>query len=334
VKMTGLFISKGPVVQSAELDSLNRSNLKVRPLHDTDPKKIIDVPVLVKIDGGSASASEIVAAALQDHGVGLVFGDFASFGKGSIQSVKPALGFDQLSRLLNGLLGGAGAPPPDAGALRLTIGKFYRVTGGTTQFEGVVSDLPLYSKEVEFYTQHERTLPAALQPDTIAPDTKFDPKANRFFTNSLKAQLRSLNDARLATNQEIQSISRRNIEIGAKAKLPASLILSERNKERAQNLEEDRALLKSLSETALIPNLEITEIAFASGVPSFKKIRGVEDTVEGRSLPFVKDESSQISIRLAFERERAEIEAILPVFTDIQKLKAAQKAKDVASYQN
>ena len=129
VNLTGLFIKKGPVVQAKD------SNGGIRISKDTFPTVAYDGPLVVLTNRLSASASEIFAAALQDYGRAVIVGDESTFGKGTVQTMVP------IARVIP-FLGGDGN---DAGALKLTIQKFYRVAGGSTQLRGVLSDVKLPS---------------------------------------------------------------------------------------------------------------------------------------------------------------------------------------------
>ncbi len=129
INLTGLFIPKGPVVQSKD------ANGKITVSHDVNPGVSYTGPLIVLVNRLSASASEIFAAALQDYGRAVIVGDERTFGKGTVQTVL------DLGRLMPPFsLGSA-----DAGALKLTIQKFYRVRGGSTQLNGVESDIVLPS---------------------------------------------------------------------------------------------------------------------------------------------------------------------------------------------
>lgn len=129
INLTGLFIPKGPVVQAKD------SNGKISVSHDTNAGVGYNGPLVVLVNRLSASASEIFAAALQDYGRAVIVGDERTFGKGTVQTVL------DLGRLMPTFsLGSA-----DAGALKLTIQKFYRVQGGSTQLNGVESDIVLPS---------------------------------------------------------------------------------------------------------------------------------------------------------------------------------------------
>ncbi len=128
VNLTGLFIRKGPVVQARSW------NGEVAVSRDKDPSIAYDGPMLVLVNRQSASASEIFAGAMQDYGRAVVVGDSKTFGKGTVQQMI------ELSRAVPFLANGS-----EAGAVKLTIQKFYRVAGGSTQLRGVESDIALPS---------------------------------------------------------------------------------------------------------------------------------------------------------------------------------------------
>ena len=124
-ELSGLFIERGPLVQLRE----TQGNVEI--LNDPIPGAVYDGPLAVLVDRHSASASEIFAAAIQDYQTrGLVIGQ-QTFGKGSVQNL-----FD-LDRFIRG--------SEDYGQLTLTIGKYYRVTGESTQHRGVIPDIELPS---------------------------------------------------------------------------------------------------------------------------------------------------------------------------------------------
>src|SRR2546430_1702029 len=129
VNLTGLFIKEGPVVQVKDAEG------NIIKDEDTDPSVLYDGPLVVLIDRGSASASEIVAGALQDYGRALIVGDTSTHGKGTVQSLI------QLEPIVHRFSDSTNNP----GALKVTIRKFYRASGSSTQLKGVVPDLVLPS---------------------------------------------------------------------------------------------------------------------------------------------------------------------------------------------
>ena len=122
VDMTGLFIETGPIVQVKSIG--NRKKV----LYDKDPSVIWDGPLVILVNQMSASASEIMAAALQDYERAVVIGSDNTFGKGTVQNVL------DLNRFLSN-------SDFDLGALKITTEKFYRINGGSVQLKGVESDI-------------------------------------------------------------------------------------------------------------------------------------------------------------------------------------------------
>jgi carboxyl-terminal processing protease len=143
--LTGLFVDHGPVVQLR--DTTGRTEV----LDDPEPTTAYDGPLAVLVDRFSASASEIFAAAIQDYHRGLILGQ-RTFGKGTVQNLLP---LDRWSQR------------PVNGQLTVTIGKFYRVTGESTQLRGVEPDVQLPSP-IDLEEVGESALPAALPWDRIA----------------------------------------------------------------------------------------------------------------------------------------------------------------------
>lgn len=127
IKMTGLFINRGPVVQSKDYKA------QVDPRFSRRREPVYDGPLMVLTDRISASASEILAAALQDYNRAIIVGG-RTFGKGTVQTILP------VARELAFF-----ADKSRAGALKVTIQKFYRISGGSTQEHGVIPDIPLPS---------------------------------------------------------------------------------------------------------------------------------------------------------------------------------------------
>ena len=158
IKLTGLFIKTGPVVQVRE------ENGTVQEADDTDPAVRYDGPLVVLTSRHSASASEIVAGALQDYGRALIVGDVSTHGKGTVQSVNQLRPFIRTAdRSLTN----------DPGALKLTIKKFFRPSGASTQLKGVMPDIVLPSVANESKDIGEAALENPLPWDTI-PSAKYD----------------------------------------------------------------------------------------------------------------------------------------------------------------
>src|SRR6266436_200566 len=155
ISLTGLFLKSGPIVQT------KGSNGNIVISSDPDSGISYSGPLVVLTSRQSASASEIFAAALQDYGRAVIVGDKNTFGKGTVQTILPIGRFASL----------LGSHSDEDGALKLTIQKFYRVAGGSTQLHGVASDiiLPSLSDLPEF---GEGALKNALSYDEV-PKAKY-----------------------------------------------------------------------------------------------------------------------------------------------------------------
>lgn len=156
IRLTGLFIPKGPVVQSKDY----RNNIQWKESENERP--VYDGPMIVLTDKASASASEIFAAALQDYRRAVIVGEKSTFGKGTVQTIIPVdrntgLNLFNFNR-------------PRSGHLKVTIQKFYRIAGGSTQLRGVIPDIIVPSVR-DVMEIGEDALPHALPYDTIPPRT-------------------------------------------------------------------------------------------------------------------------------------------------------------------
>lgn len=153
VQMAGLFINGGPICQVKGRDE------KANILRDRDDNLQYDGPLAVMVDGTSASASEIFAAAIQDYKRGLIIGASSTYGKGTVQrniSLNPD----------NDLPIPASKKTEDLGTIKLTLQKFYRINGGATQLRGVTPDVVLPGR-YDYLKFREKDNPSALKWDEI-----------------------------------------------------------------------------------------------------------------------------------------------------------------------
>jgi len=150
IEITGLFIDNGPVVQVRDYEG------RINVNNDEDTRVIYSGPLAVLVDRFSASASEIVAGALQNYGRAVIVGDTSTHGKGTVQTVIPMQQIMPPSMRNSGKMGG----------MRLTIQKFYLPSGASTQMKGVIPDIILPSFE-DFLPIGESDLPHALIWDEI-----------------------------------------------------------------------------------------------------------------------------------------------------------------------
>jgi carboxyl-terminal processing protease len=183
VDIAGFFIENGPVVQVRDA----KNNTEV--LKDTDADVIWDKPLVILVNELSASASEILAAAMQDYNRAVVIGSKQTYGKGTVQNVV------DLNRWMrnNSTFG-------DMGALKITTQKFYRINGGSTQLKGVESDVAVPDR-YSYIDIGERDYENPMPWDKIAPA---DYKAWRGYSN-LDKVIASSRD-RLSNNAQIQLI--------------------------------------------------------------------------------------------------------------------------------
>jgi carboxyl-terminal processing protease len=183
IKFVGLFIKSGPVVLSRSPDGA------VLVEEDTDPRQLYSGPLVVLVNRLSASASEIAAGALQDYGRALIVGDTSTFGKGTVQNVTPLRPF---------VWPATPTATNDPGEVKITIRKFYRITGASTQLKGVIPDIIL-PDVLSYSTEYgESALDNPLPWDTIT-GVSYD-KLN--MVQPYLAQLRLRSDVRVATNQD------------------------------------------------------------------------------------------------------------------------------------
>lgn len=177
IDLTGLFIKDGPVVQ------VKNSDGSIEVGEDPDPNIVYDGPLAVIVNRFSASASEIFAGAIQDYGRGLILGE-QTYGKGTVQNLI------DLNRLMP-------SSKDKLGQVKLTIGKYYRITGGSTQNLGVIPDI-LFPSAFDAHEFGESSEPSALPWDQI--------KSSQYqMFGDLKmnlSKLKSLHEDRIKTDPE------------------------------------------------------------------------------------------------------------------------------------
>ena len=249
INLTGLFIPTGPVVQVRGA----RGNVEV--LQDLDPEVLYSGPMTVVVNRLSASASEIFAGAIQDYGRGLVIGG-QTFGKGTVQSLRPLT----------------------EGQLKITQAKFYRVSGESTQHQGVIPDImfpSLFDKE----KIGESALTLALPWDTIKParDMKNNPITSKI------PQLRDLHNVRIEDNPDfIFMREQKDLVTEMRGKTEVSLNEKVRRSEREVN-DERRLALEN-------------KRRLAKGMPVLDSIDDDTDKTEDKQNSSKKSESSDDEI--------------------------------------
>jgi carboxyl-terminal processing protease len=243
--LTGLFIDQGPVVQ------LKDTTGRVEVLDDPIPGTAWDGPLVVLVDRFSASASEIFAGAIQDYQRGYVVGQ-NTFGKGTVQNLIP---LDRWSQR------------PVDGQLTVTIGKFYRVTGESTQHRGVQPDIELPSP-ISLKDVGESALDAALPWDRIAP-APFKPLAKAATLPT--ANVLDKTEGERSRNNADYLWYVEGIAAGEKVRAQTSLSLNleERRKER-ETFDADRLRRENARRIALnmqpFPTLEAVDADYSEQV--------------------------------------------------------------------
>ncbi len=215
VNISGLFIAEGPVVQ------VKNSQGMIRVLDDDDPNVLYDGPVIVLVNQFSASASEILAAALQDYGRAIIIGGEHTHGKGTVQALidlnrnMPLLHLKRYD---------------DLGALKVTIQKFYRITGGSTQYKGVEPDIVAPSM-LDYLKTGEKYMDYSLPWDTVQR-VKFQPWHGFAFNIPLS---RDKAESWIAVNKKFQEIKRLSEKAEQRReKTKVAVFLAGMKKERAE----------------------------------------------------------------------------------------------------
>ena len=253
VDIAGLFIEEGPIVQ------IKSAGRKKEVLYDRDKKIEWDGPLVIMVNSFSASASEILAAAIQDYKRGVIIGSKQTYGKGTVQNV---IDLNQFVR--NSDVG-------DLGALKTTTQKFYRINGGSTQLDGVSSDVVMPDRYA-YLKMGERDV------DNAMPWDKIDPADYRVWdknTNFNKAILNSRN--RINTNSQFQLIEENAKWIDA------------RSKENTYSLNIDK--------------FKMAQKAIEDKAKKFKPLSEYKNTLQFSSLPYEVEQTSKDSV-LKEKRER------------------------------
>jgi carboxyl-terminal processing protease len=250
IRLTGLFIPSGPVVQTRDL----QGDVDVGVSPQNDP--LYTGPLVVLTSRLSASASEIVAGALQDYGRALIVGDSSTFGKGTVQTILPLAQFFHHR---------------DWGEVKVTIRKFYLPSGASTQLKGVVPDIILPSL-TDLPDIAESKLPNALQWDLMPPTTfkKFD------LVRPVLAAVREKSRARVAADRGFRLVGEE--EAMADKDEEANLLslnetVRRREKTKLDDLEADLKKTLLAEAARMPPTYELTLANVNSaGLPPARKL--------------------------------------------------------------
>ena len=240
IKLTGLFDPQGPVVQTRDPNG----EIVTDPSPEAAP--LYDGPLVVLTDVFSASASEILTGALQDFGRAVVVGDHSTFGKGTVQTMQGLTNYMDLKHL---------TCTYDPGELKVTIKKFYRPGGVSTQLQGVVSDINLPSLD-DSADVGERSLPNAMPCDSVTSADHLEQlQLNR--VKPYLAELQERSQARVAKDKDFGYV-REDIAIFRKEQDDKSLSLNmdermaerKTQTERAETVKKERLSRKKTDEKA------------------------------------------------------------------------------------
>jgi carboxyl-terminal processing protease len=211
IQIAGLFIDEGPIVQVRDRQG------KPQVMRDRDEGVVYDGPLVIMVNEMSASASEILAAAVQDYGRGVVIGSTSTYGKGTVQRT---IGLDPESNFQN--------TNSDLGSLKLTLQKFYRISGGSTQQKGVVPDV-VVPDYLEYLKIREKDNPYSLKYDEITKASYPQWKAGY----SLDAVKLSASN-RIAADTTFKRIQEASVFVGKQNEKAYSLQLDKYRQEQKQ----------------------------------------------------------------------------------------------------
>ncbi|MBP1888248.1 carboxy terminal-processing peptidase [Sinorhizobium mexicanum] len=269
IALTGLFIGNGPVVQQRDSDG------KVVVRSADFPAPVWTGPVAVLINRGSASASEIFAAAIQDYGRGVIVGE-PSFGKGTVQTV---VDLDQMVR----------NSKPEFGELKVTIAQFFRISGGTTQLRGVTPDIGLpglYDPTSFGETSYDNALPwAEIEPANYAPADA---------VRVLLPTLQSRHDARAESDPDFQRLSKDIADMRAlREKGVVSLNEAERRRElnARENRLKSRAQSSDGEDTAGDDGLNANERSLSADIALENARKNAKDVLLHEAAAILADEA-------------------------------------------
>jgi len=260
IGLTGLFIDKGPVVQEKQLHG------KEIVLKDQDPGVAWEGPLAVLVSGASASASEIFAGAIQDYDRGLIIGE-QTFGKGTVQNVidlNYVLRYEDRS----------------AGALKLTIDKFYRITGESTQLKGVMPDIS-FPDPISREDFGEASYDSALPWDTIRA-VKFD-KVNRV-GHFVKA-LTQMHAIRVKVDREFQYLitdieKLNNLRAESSISLNIATRKQERLEDKEKKLDRENVRRKELGKDEILEIDEDTDLVEVKDIKLHETANILSDLIQ------------------------------------------------------
>lgn len=233
VNLTGLFIDLGPVVQVKDPSE------EISELADTAAGMAWEKPLVVLTSKFSASASEILAGAIQDYGRGLVVGDTTTHGKGTVQSLR------NLSELMSGKAG----VPCKHGALKITTSQFYRPNGDSTQKRGVLSDLvlPSISDNMEGIAEADLDFPVEFDRVRRAAFSRLS-----MVNDDIIRDVQAKSAARVGASEDFVKLNEKITKYVQQRNLKTVSLNAEKYKARREELnadEEDKSLIEDQLDT-------------------------------------------------------------------------------------
>ncbi|MFV8327601.1 carboxy terminal-processing peptidase [Flavobacterium sp. ZS1P14] len=286
VDIAGLFIEQGPIVQ------IKSAGRKKEVLFDKDKKIEWDGPLVIMVNSFSASASEILAAAIQDYKRGIIIGSKQTYGKGTVQNV---IDLNQFVR--NSAVG-------DLGAIKTTTQKFYRINGGSTQLEGVSSDIVMPDRYA-YLKMGERDV------DNAMPWDKIDPAEYTVWNKNANFNQAIVN----SKNRILQSSQFQLIEENAKW-------IDSRSEDNTYSLNIDK--------------FKIAQSEIEEKAKKFKPLSEYKNTLKFMSLPYEVDEVNK-DVALKEKRDRWHealskdiyVEEALNVLDDLQAKTIVKKSTSI-----
>ncbi|WP_374480748.1 carboxy terminal-processing peptidase [Zoogloea sp.] len=274
VELTGLFIDTGPVVQQ------RNSEGQIEVESDERAGAAWDGPLAVMINRGSASASEILAAALQDYGRALLIGE-PSFGKGTVQTL---IDLDEVAK----------SKKPQLGELKMTIAQFFRINGGTTQLNGVTPDIrfPSAFEAKEFgETGFDNALPAIQ-----IPPASYKPASD---LQAILPDLQRRHEARASKDKALRELAE-DVAEALKLRDKQELSLQEEERKREKETREARLRQRAGAEAAAHlgdDGLQGGERSLRAELDSEKALKGRKDVLLQEATRIVGDEIELLAPR-------------------------------------
>lgn len=291
---------------------------------DNDASVAWDGPLIVLVGRLSASASEITAAALQDYGRAVIIGDQSTHGKGTVQQVL------DLARLMDR------DPIPTPGKVKVTVSKFYRVAGGTTQKQGVTPDIILPSV-YDYLDIGEGALENALEADNIPP-AKYEAVGS---VKQYVAELDKSSKDRIAKSKDFSYVLEDIAEVKKRKEdkmvsLNEKVRIAERDEQkgRTEARKKERSARPAPTDKAWVVDLEAAEKNKPLVVYTGKKSEEEMALIATKANPDPDDESATDEEEMAYDPQLIESLHILSDYSRLMASKVAKPAESVALKKN